>query len=655
MDKQEKWGRYRLRFIGLCFLLAFVLISVRAFSIQVLNQEEWRKRAERQHQKVISLAPKRGAIFDAHGEEMALSVEVDSIYVDARKVVDLNGEAQALAKALTLPVAAVKAKLSSGKSFIWLKRRVSPKESDKVKELKLACVDFIKEHRRYYPNAEIGAQVIGFAGLDPEGLEGVELRYDAMILGQSGYLVTEKDALGRGMGAGVQPLQEQSQGYNVYLTLDKNLQYIAEKELAAGIAAVQGKSGSVVVIDPETGRVLAMASQPDYNPNSFFNYKPAQWRNRAITDAFEPGSTFKVFLIAAALNEGVIKASQKIDCENGKLAVGGKVIHDHRPYGKLQVDEILKFSSNVGSAKIGKALERDNYYRYIRDFGFGEQTGIDLPGEAGGLIRKPSDWFEIDLAAISFGQGLSVTPIQLAAATAAIANGGYLMKPYVVDKVVDTNGQVIKKNSPRVVRQVVSNDVANRVRQMMGQVTEEGGTGTMAAVPGYHVGGKTGTAQKVDPVTGGYSADKRVSSFVGLVPVDDPRLVILVVVDEPEGKAYGGLVAAPIFSRIAAKSLHYLKVPATASTYVASTPPSVEVSAFPLNKNLKAAWNENGHEGVRMPDCQGQSYRQVLQTMERTGLNIQLRGSGRVVEQSPRPGEPIRYEQEVWVKLAPPA
>ena len=654
MDKQEKWGRYRIRFIGLCFLLAFVLISARAFSIQVLNQEEWRKRAERQHQKVVTLAPKRGAIFDANGEEMALSVEVDSIYADARKVEDLNGESQALAKALSLPAAAVKAKLSSGKSFVWLKRRVSPKESEKVKELKLACVDFIKEHRRYYPNAEIGAQVIGFAGLDPEGLEGVELRYDALILGPSGFLVTEKDALGRGMGAGIQSLQEQSQGYNVYLTLDKNLQYIAEKELEAGIKAVRGKAGSVVVLEPETGRVLAMASQPDYNPNSFFNYKPSQWRNRAITDSFEPGSTFKVFLVAAALNEGIIKPSQKIDCENGKMAVGGKVIHDHRPYGKLDISEIIKYSSNVGSAKIGKALERENFYRYIRDFGFGGKSGIDLPGETEGLIRKPSNWFEIDLAAISFGQGLSVTPVQLAAATAAIANGGYLMKPYVVDRVVDENGQIVQKNNPRVVRQVISPDVASRVRQMMAQVTEEGGTGTMGAVSGYRVGGKTGTAQKVDPVTGGYSADKRVSSFVGMVPADAPKLVILVVVDEPEGKAYGGLVAAPIFSKIAAKSLHYLKVPATESAPVVPTPPTVEASAFPLDKNLGVVWGQNGNDEMRMPDCTGQSYRQVLQTMERTGLNIQLRGSGRVVEQSPRPGQPIHYEQEVWVKLAPP-
>ncbi len=357
LDKQEKWGRYRIRFIGFCFLVAFALISVRAFDIQVLKQEEWQKRAEKQHQKVIPLAPKRGTIYDVNGDEMALSVEVDSIYVDPRKVSDVDAESKALAAALSLPKSAVRAKLTSGKSFVWLKRRVAPRESEQVKALDLACVDFIKEHKRYYPNAEIGAQVIGFAGLDPEGLEGVELMYDSQILGQGGYLVTEKDALGRGMGLGEQQVQGQSQGYSVYLTLDKNLQYIAEKELDAGIRAVKGRAGAVVVLDPATGKVLAMASQPDYNPNAFSNYRPSQWRNRAICDTFEPGSTFKIFLLAAALNEGVIKPGQKIYCEKGSYKVGGKVIHDHKPYEKLSITEVLKYSSNIGAAKIGKALD----------------------------------------------------------------------------------------------------------------------------------------------------------------------------------------------------------------------------------------------------------------------------------------------------------
>jgi len=261
----------------------------------------------------------------------------------------------------------------------------------------------------------------------------------------------------------------------------------------------------------------------------------------------------------------------------------------------------------------------------------------------------------VDLAAISFGQGLSVTPIQLAAATAAIANDGTLMQPYVVDRVVDATGELVEQHHPRVVQQVVSSDVARRVRQMMGEATDEGGTGTLAAVPGYHVGGKTGTAQKVDPITGGYSADKRVSSFVGLVPLENPRLVILVIVDEPESKTYGGLVAAPIFARIAAQSLQYLKVPASEPATTIPLPPAVEASAYPIDRNLKTAWTDAGEKGVRMPDCLGQSYRQVLQTMERTGINVKLTGSGRVVEQSPLPGRPIQYEQEVWVRLAPPS
>ena len=415
--------------------------------------------------------------------------------------------------------------MRSEKSFIWLKRQVSPREGELVRTMQLAGVGFIKEHRRYYPNSEIGAQVIGFTGLDPKGLEGLELAYDSAMLGQGGFLVMERDALGRGLASTDGQVKGGEHGGDLYLTLDKNLQYIAEKELAAGIRNTGAKSGTAILVDPMTGAVLAMANQPDYNPNAFQQHKPGDWRNRAVSDAFEPGSTIKVFLMAAALNEGVITDQSKIDCENGAFLVSDKTIHDHREYGRLTPEEIIKFSSNIGSVKIGKMLERDRYYSYLQDFGFGSRSGIDLPGEVNGILHAPSRWFEIDLAAISFGQGLTVTPLQLTMATAAIANGGYLMSPYVVEKVIDPFGQVKIENSARVRRKVVGRDVADRVRAMMTTVVEPGGTGTKAAVPGYKVAGKTGTAQKVDPVTGGYSMDRSVSSFVGFVPADDPQAV----------------------------------------------------------------------------------------------------------------------------------
>jgi len=658
MDAQEKWIRFRIRLVGFCFIAAFGLITVRAFQLQVLGQDEWRKRAERQHQKVIPLTPQRGTIFDRNGEELALSVEVDSIFADPQKISDPAGISKTLAATLSLPRSAVEAKLKANRGFLWLKRQVLPRESARVRELDLTGISFVKEHRRYYPNSEVGAQVIGFTGLDPEGLEGLELKYDSVMQGQGGYLVTERDALGRGMDGGGPAIKDGRRGSDLHLTLDKNLQYIAEKELAIGVHNAKARAGTVVVLEPRTGQVLAMASQPDYNPNAFQNYRPAQWRNRALCDTYEPGSTMKIFVLASALNEKLVDPKETMDCEGGSYAVGGKVIHDHRAFGNLTIGEILKYSSNIGAAKIGKLLERERLYRYLTDFGFGDPTGLDLPGEVGGMLRKPSRWFEVDLATISFGQGVTVTPIQLATAAAAIANEGTLMAPYIVERVVDSFGETVEQRQPRKVRQVVSPEVARRISEMMVTITEEGGTGTLAEVPGYRVAGKTGTAQKVDPVTGGYSVDKRVSSFVGFVPAEEPRLVILVVIDEPEEKTYGGLVAAPVFSRIAEQGLRYLKIAPTEPgrrnplpLQAEKNPPSSPRVVVPFRTQER----EDAEGAPRMPDCVGMSSRQVLQTMGRTGLNIKLKGNGRVVEQSPTPGKPIKFGTEVWVRLAPPA
>jgi len=515
-------------------------------------------------------------------------------------------------------------------------------------------VHFIKEHKRYYPNGELAAQLIGFTGLDPHGLEGLELKYDADILGEGGFLVIERDNRGHGIGAGDPLVNRGRYGASLHLTIDKNIQYIAEKELEAAVRQQRARAGTVVVLEPHTGKILAMASQPDFNPNSFARFGPANYRNRAIADSYEPGSTLKVFLAAAALNEQLFKPGDRIDCEKGVYRVGGKTIHDHHPYGRLTLPEVIKFSSNIGAAKIGKKLERERFYRYLTDFGFGDITGIELPGESRGLLRSPDEWFEVDLAAISFGQGLTVTPLQLATATAAIANGGYLMRPYLVEQIDDGNGQVLRKVSPKVQRQVVSSEVAERVAKMMIGTTDDDGTGTLAAVAGYQVAGKTGTAQKVDPVTGGYSVDKRLSSFVGFVPAEDPKLVILVMVDEPQEKTYGGLVAAPVFARIAAQALTQLQVPPTLQVQRDRERPLPEIAEIPPLQPV--VYNEVEESGQRrMPGLIGMSFRQVLQTMEKTRLNIRLKGSGRVVAQSPPPGKNIPYGSEIWVRLEPPA
>jgi cell division protein FtsI (penicillin-binding protein 3) len=402
-----------------------------------------------------------------------------------------------------------------------------------------------------------------------------------------------------------------------------------------------------------------MASYPEYNPNAYTRYKPSQWRNRAVCDSYEPGSTFKIFVMAAALNEAAITTTQKIDCENGKFRVGGRYIHDHKGYQQLTPAEIIKYSSNIGSAKIGKMLEREAFHSYIKDFGFGQQTGIDLPGEVVGLLRPPDKWFEVDLAAISFGQGLSVTPIQLAAAVASIANGGNLMEPYVVDRVVDSQGHVTHQYQPRVVRKVIAQDVAQTVTRMMEMTTEEGGTATNARVPGFRVAGKTGTAQKVDAVTGGYSQDKWVASFIGFLPAEEPRLVMLVVIDEPKVGHYGGLTAAPVFSRIAAQAMQSLKVAPNEKIPAGETLPSLEqiivATESPKRFKIQELASTGYSGGPLMPDFVGLSYRQVLELMEEEQLNVSFRGRGRVVEQSPVPGMAIPYGAPVWVHMMPPS
>lgn len=648
----------RIRLIAGLFILAFVLVVVRAFDLQVLHEDEWLSRAERQHQKVIPLTPQRGTIYDRNGQELAVSIDVDSIYVEPRRIDNQATVAKALAEALDMRSSQVRERIAGESSFAWLKRQVTPKQSQQVRDLGIEGVGTIQEHRRFYPNSQLAAQLIGFTGVDPIGLEGIELQYDKWILGRGGYLVMERDALGRGIGAGSPQVQGATQGKDLQLTLDKNLQYIVERELAAGLAKSEAKAGTVVVLEPNTGKVLAMASKPDFNPNALKEHRPDDWRNRTICDTFEPGSTFKVVVMAAALNEAAISTRQQFDCEDGAYRVGGRVIHDHKPYALLTPAEIIKYSSNIGSAKIGKLLEREQLHQYISAFGFGEKTEIDLPGEAVGLLRPADKWFEIDLAAISFGQGISVTPIQLVSAVAAIANGGYLMQPYVVDRVLDGEGQVVRQSRPRVVRKVIARDVAQVVTRMMEMTTEDGGTATNARVPGFRVAGKTGTAQKVDPVTGGYSADKRVASFVGFLPAEDPRLAILVVIDEPRVGVYGGLTAAPVFSQIAAQAMQYLKIPANQPKPHDEALPSLEqllVEAQPtFIKSLdQTAAADDG--GLLMPDFLGLSYRQVLELMEDRQLNVSFKGRGRVVEQSPRPGVAVPYGTPVWVKLAPPS
>ncbi len=651
---REKWARLRIVIIGSFFGLLFLSVAGRAFYLQILKHEEMIKRADKQHQRIVPLTPARGAIMDRNGTPLAVSVEMDSCYAEPRHIQDIHGTATVLAPFLGTTRHELQRKLASSKSFVWLARRLTPEHSSRIKNLKLRGIGFSPETKRYYPNSEVAAHVIGFTGLDPNGLEGIELKYDSVILGNTGYLVTERDALGRDIAPRDAVVKKSEPGKSIILTLDKNIQYIAERELAKAVIESQAKGGMALVMESSSGKILGMANYPTFNPNAYSQYTQAQLRNRVVADSFEPGSTFKVFLIAAALEERIVKPSDVFNCENGSYKIADRTIHDTHSYSSLSVSDILKYSSNIGAAKIGFRLGDNQLFRYLRSFGFGDRSGIDLPGESPGSLRDNRRWFGVDLANISFGQGVSTSALQLAAAFSAVANGGTLMKPYIVERILDESGQEVQRFEPQAVRRVISEDTARKVTKMMEGVTTNGGTGLNAAVDGFRVAGKTGTAQKADPVTRGYSATKRTASFVGFIPADKPRLTILVVIDEPKTSPYGGVVAAPAFKGIALNSLCYLKVPPqgenikTAKAVETKSPATQEYMSEGVGLDMPA-------DGGIMPNFQGMSMRRVLQVMEKRNINIRLLGSGRAMEQNPPPGQMIRGADEVWIKFTPAA
>ncbi|HEY4744450.1 MAG TPA: penicillin-binding transpeptidase domain-containing protein [Desulfuromonadaceae bacterium] len=654
-DEREKWARVRIVMIGALFGLLFLCVAGRSFYLQIMQHEELVKKAEKQHQRLVQLTPARGAIMDRNGTPLAVSVDMNSCFAEPRHIQDPAGTAAVLAPFLGTSQQELLRKFAGNRNFVWLERRLPPEQAVRIKNLKLRGIGFLPESKRFYPNSEVAANVIGFTGVDPAGLEGVELKYDSVILGNTGYVITERDALGRDIDFKNAMVKKSEPGKNIILTLDKTIQYNAEKELAKAVTGSGAKSGMAVVMESDTGRILAMANYPTFNPNAYFRYSPFQLRNRVVSDSFEPGSTFKIFLVAGALEEKLVRAGDVFNCEKGSYTIADRTIHDTHSFARLSVADILKYSSNIGAAKIGVKLGDERLQQYLRNFGFGERTGIDLPGESPGNLRNKRRWYGVDLATISFGQGVSASAIQLTAAVSAVANGGMLMKPYVVERILDDSGREVQRFQPQAVHRVISDDTARKLARMLEGVTTSGGTGTNAAVDGFRVAGKTGTAQKVDPVTHGYSATKRTASFVGFIPAEKPKLTILVVVDEPKTSPYGGVVAAPAFRAIALNALGVLNV--TAQGEGAKGPKVIQASAGqpPPETLAEGASLDMPAAGEVMPNFRGMSMRKVLQVMEKQNLNIRLLGSGRAMEQNPPPGQKIRGTDEVWIKFSPSA
>jgi cell division protein FtsI (penicillin-binding protein 3) len=561
---ESKFIRLRILIVGLVFAAGFALIGGKALLLQ-LTQGSWlSQKASGQVEESLRSVGKRGTIFDRRGREMAVSIDVTSIAARPGRVKEVDAAARELAGIFKKPTGEMKTKLASGKPFVWLKRQATPKEVEAVRRLRPAGIEFISETNRFYPNRTLAAHVVGFTGMDGKGLEGVEFFYDSHLRGTDMSSWGRRDALGNRFQS-EPPADEAASGKNLILTLDQGVQFAAETALNDAVAASRARSGMAVVMEPHTGAILALALSPSFNPNAYEEAKKPLWRNRAVTDPFEPGSTLKIFVAAAALEHTSLSPKTTFDCENGTYRIGRHTVHDVHRHGVLSLADIIKFSSNIGAAKIGEKVGPEKLHRTLRMFGFGEKTGIDSPAETAGVLMAAGKWKEIDTAAISFGHGVSVSAIQLISSVAAIANDGVLMRPRVVQAITDRQGQVLQQFDPEPIRQAVSRSTARTLKEILQTVMLPGGTGTQAALDGYTACGKTGTARKVDE-NGQYANDRHVASFIGFAPAEEPRIAVLVVIDEPKGQIYGGAVAAPVFRKITQSTLNYLNVPPRPTT-----------------------------------------------------------------------------------------
>lgn len=658
------------------FALGLAVILARGYQLQVRERDKLTAIARAGYSGVVNLPPKRGTIFDRKGNEMAVSIEVGSVYAHPPQIEDKAQAAEKLARVLDISASDVRSLLKKDVRFVWLRRKIPPELVEQVRRLKIQGVGTTTESDRFYPGKEIAGHLIGFSGTDNQGLEGLEKAYDQYLRGPQRVLIQMRDALGRPFFVS-RPTTRDDSGksramHDLVLTIDKHVQYKAQQALEEAVRSTKAQSGQCVVVDPDTGEILAMAVEPSFNPNAFSEYSADQWRNRVITDAYEPGSTMKAFLIAAALDKAVVAPQTLFHCENGKLSVGKQVIHDTHEYGELTAAQIIALSSNIGAVKIGWKLGYETYTDYLKGFGFGKKTGIDLVGERTGFIRPVAEARTIDRANIFFGQGLTVSSIQLAMAMGAIANGGRLLRPYVVREVRDTNGRVVMRNRPQVVRRVFAPDKAAEVKRILSEVVSERGTAPLAAIAGYQAAGKTGTAQKVDPSTRRYSRSKYVALFVGFVPVEDTRLVCLVLLDEPKGSTYGGVVAAPVFREVGRWALNHLRVmPRLRLASVAEEEVTNKEVSFELMRSDPAGIPEGGQAGMNeigglplygitepgetfLPDFRGKSMREVLCAGSALGIHVVLEGTGLAVEQVPEPGSGLNGVSRVLVRFHPP-
>lgn len=549
-----KHNHIRLYAVIFSFLFFLLLLSFRLLYIQFFRANFLNTLAEKQHNLFTELEPRRGTIFDRKLRPLGINVSCDSLYAVPVEIKDKYGAAKQLNNILNLEMSYLLNRLNRKKYFIWIERKISDDKADKIKELGIKGLGFIKESRRFYPNKEIASQILGFAGTDNDGLEGLELGYDAYLKGEPGWLRCIRDAKQRAlvMSEKIMPARD---GYDLVLTIDEVIQFIAEYELDNIYKKSRAKAATIIIMDPNTGEILALANRPTFNPeNPAASFE--ERRNRAIADYFEPGSVFKIVTAAAALENGIVKESDRFFCENGEYRVANHILHDHQSHGWLTFREVMIESSNIGVTKVAQKTGPNLIYKYAKLFGFGSRSGIDLPGEISGSLKHPSQWSKTSIGAIPIGHETGVTVLQLTNMIASVANGGLLYKPYIVKAVKDSHGEIIKEFSPVMLHRVISEDTAQRLKDILAAVVSEG-TGRLAALDNFSVAGKTGTAQKIEG--GRYSHDKFIATFVGFAPVENPRIAVVVMVDEPRGTYFGGTVSAPVFKNVADKVLKYLE------------------------------------------------------------------------------------------------
>lgn len=633
----------RLFFVALCCTVWSLVIVARLFQLQVLDHGRMLKEAQRQSDRTITIKARRGSIVDRNQRPFAISVDAPSIHADPSAISNPRETARLLGRALGYSASEQKDLLTllrQDRSFVWVKRQVDPAIARSVRELRLVGVDFETESRRYYPKRNLLSPVLGYVGRDSQGMAGLEYALDEDLRGHEAKVTVRRDARRRPTGEFERPPTE---GRQVTLTIDERIQHITEDALSAAIRETDSISGVAVVLDPRTGEVLAMSSLPSFNPNRFASFPERDRVNRAIADFYEPGSIFKIITAAAALQEGVVSPLEVIDCGNGFIEIGSTRINDHAVFSSLTFQDVIAKSSDIGVVRVAQRIGPEKFFAFIRAFGFGARTDLGLPGESVGILRGTKSWSSLSLASMSFGQEIGVTAIQMASAAAVIANGGYWMKPYIVKRIEEPWGDVVRDSSPVAERKVIEPETADRVMALLREVVISG-TGRRARVEGFDVAGKTGTAQKIG-ASGRYSMIDHVASFVGFVPASRPALVILVSLDTPKGlRNEGGDVAAPVFSRIASEAVRVLAIPPDDPSrnirLVAYSPQTVPRTAFAANRSQEV--RKLGTDDPKiMPDLRGLSLREAALSAAWHGLSIEIHGTGVVARHTPLPGTPI--------------